>query len=147
MDAIDRAIVNRLQCGFPICARPFAAAAVDLGVTEDELIARVDVLVESKTLSRFGPMFNAERLGGAVTLAAMAVPEADFERVQALVNAFPEVAHNYEREHHLNMWFVLATDQPQRIDTVLAAIEQQTGHRVYNMPKLDEFYIGLQLEI
>jgi len=147
MDAIDRAIVNRLQGGFPVCERPFAVAAAELGLTEDELITRVDLLVHSKTLSRFGPLFNAERLGGAVTLAAMAVPPDDFERVQAMVNAVPEVAHNYEREHRLNMWFVLATEQPQRIDELIREIERETGYPVYNMPKREEFYIGLQLEL
>jgi len=147
MDAIDRAIVNGLQGGFPVCERPFAVAAAELGLTEDELITRVDLLVQSKTLSRFGPLFNAERLGGAVTLAAMAVPPDDFERVQAMVNAVPEVAHNYEREHRLNMWFVLATEQPQRIDELIREIERETGYPVYNMPKREEFYIGLQLEL
>lgn len=147
MDAIDRAIINQLQAGFPVCARPFAAAATELGLTEDELITRVDVLLTDNTLSRFGPMFNAERLGGAVTLAAMEVPAHDFERVAAIVNALPEVAHNYEREHRLNMWFVLATERPPRVDEVIAEIEHATGYPVYNMPKLEEFYIGLQLEV
>jgi len=147
VDAIDRAIVNRLQAGFPVCDRPFALTASELGLTEDELITRVDVLLANKTLTRFGPMFNAERLGGAVTLAAMAVPAGDFERVTAIINARPEVAHNYERDHRLNMWFVLATEVPQRIDEVLREIEQETGYPVYNMPKLDEFFIGLQLEV
>jgi DNA-binding Lrp family transcriptional regulator len=146
MDVLDRQIINELQGGFPLCERPYADVAERLGTSEDELIRRIDALLTDGTLSRFGPMYHAERLGGALTLAAMQVPEADFERVAALVNAYPEVAHNYAREHALNMWFVLATESPGRIDAVIAAIEHDTGLKVYNMPKLEEFFVGLRFE-
>jgi siroheme decarboxylase len=146
VDALDRAIINNLQDGFPVCAEPYRAVASQLGTTEAELLRRLDVLLESGTLSRFGPMYHAERLGGGLTLAAMQVPPEDFERVAALVNAFPEVAHNYAREHALNMWFVLATETPERIDQVIAAIESVTGYAVHNMPKREEFFVGLRFE-
>jgi DNA-binding Lrp family transcriptional regulator len=86
-----------------------------LGFDEAEVLRRLDSLLERRVLTRFGPMFQIERAGGAFVLAAMRVPEADFERVAGQVNAFPEVAHNYRREHELNMWFVLATATPQGI--------------------------------
>ena len=146
MDAVDRAIVNQLQGGFPVCERPYAEAASTLGLTEDELMQRLDVLLENGTLTRFGPMYHAERLGGALTLAAMKVPAQDFERVTAIVNSFPEVAHNYAREHAFNMWFVLATEAPERIEQAIGEIEKAAGYRVYNMPKLEEFYVGLRFE-
>lgn len=146
MDAIDRAIVNRLQGGFPLSERPYAEAAAAIGIDEDELLRRLERLLASRTLSRFGPMYHAERLGGALTLAAMRVPEADYERVTAIVNAFPEVAHNYAREHDFNMWFVLATETPERQAEVIAEIERATGLAVYNFPKQDEYYVGLRFE-
>ena len=146
MDAVDRAIVNQLQGGFPVCERPYAEAATTLGLTEDQLMQRLDILLENGTLTRFGPMYHAERLGGALTLAAMKVPAQDFERVTAIVNGFPEVAHNYAREHAFNMWFVLATEAPERIEQAIGEIEKATGYRVYNMPKLEEFYVGLRFE-
>jgi len=77
----------------------------------------------------------------------MSIPEADFERVAQQVNAFPEVAHNYARDHRLNMWFVLATETPQRIEEVLEEIERQTGFAVYNMPKKEEFFVGLKFDL
>ena len=147
MDAVDRAIVNQLQGGFPVCERPYAEAATTLGLSEDELMQRLDILLEKGTLTRFGPMYHAERLGGALTLAAMKIPAADFERVTEIVNRFPEVAHNYAREHAFNMWFVLATEAPERIEAVIGEIEQAAGYRVYNMPKLEEFYVGLRFEV
>jgi DNA-binding Lrp family transcriptional regulator len=145
LDETDRRIINALQGGFPVSEHPFAEAAAPLGISEDELIRRVDHLVSAGVLSRFGPLYNAERLGGAVTLAAISVPEAEFERVAALVNARPEVSHNYAREHRLNMWFVVAADRPERIAEVLALIEAETGFPVLDMPKMQEFFIGLRI--
>lgn len=146
MDEVDRQVVNVLQDGFPVSERPYAEVAERLGLGERELIARVGRLCAEGYLSRFGPLYNAERLGGAVTLAALSAPADDFDRIAALVNAHPEVAHNYAREHALNMWFVLATEHPARIDEVVAEIEAETGLAVLTFPKLQEYFIGLRLE-
>lgn len=147
LDRTDRAILNRYQGGFPICSRPYQAAAESLGISEDELIERLQRMLDQRQLSRFGPMYHAERLGGGLSLCAMKVPEAEFDRVADQVNTFPEVAHNYARDHLFNMWFVLATETPERIDSVLQDIEQMTGFPVYNMPKKKEFFIGLKFEV
>jgi DNA-binding Lrp family transcriptional regulator len=147
LDALDRRIVNRLQDGFPVSERPYAAVAAELGTDEATLIARLQALLDAGILSRFGPMYHAERLGGGLTLAAMAVAPADFERVAGQVNAFPEVAHNYARDHELNMWFVLATETPRRIAAVIREIERITGYAVYNMPKKEEFFVGLKFTV
>ena len=146
LDSIDRAIVNALQDGFPITERPYAEAAATLGLGENALLERLEALLANGTLSRFGPMFNAERMGGAFCLCAMAVPEERFEHVAELVNAHPEVAHNYERNHALNMWFVLATERPEPIHDVVTEIKSETGLEVYAFPKLEEFFIGFRVE-
>ena len=147
MDTIDRAIINNLQGGFPVSERPFADAAIALGLSEDELIARIGRLLDDGTLTRFGPMYHAELLGGGLSLAAMQVPPGDFERVADIVNSFAEVAHNYARDHAFNMWFVLATEESERISEVISEIEQRSGYRVYDMPKLDEYFVGLRFEV
>ena len=147
MDAVDRAIINTLQKGFPIVDQPYAAAAKDLGINAEQLIQRLQKLLDEGVLSRFGPLYHAERLGGALTLAAMSIPECDFEQVAEQVNAFPQVAHNYARDHRLNMWFVLATETLEEIESVIRAIEQTTGHPVYNMPKQEEFFVGLHFAV
>lgn len=146
IDSVDRTIINALQGGFPICERPYAAAAAELGLSEHDLIARLERLVRDGVLSRFGPMFNADRMGGAFCLCACSVPEDRFDEVVARINAHPEVAHNYERAHALNVWFVLATERPERIDEVLTEIKNETGLDVYAFPKLEEFFIGLKIE-
>lgn len=145
MDELDRAIVNALQGGFPICDAPYREVAQRLGLTEAELIARLQRMLETKTLTRFGPMFQVERMGGAFVLAALAVPEADYERVAGQVNALPEVAHNYRREHALNMWFVLATETPEGIPAAIGKIERATGLKVHAFPKLKEYFVEMKL--
>ena len=144
MDDIDRALVNRLQDGLPVCRRPFDGLAQALGLSVAELLARLQQLLDAGVLLRFGPMLNAERLGGALSLCAMQVPAQRYQEVAEKVNACPEVAHNYAREHSLNMWFVLATERVEQAAAVIASIEAATGCRVYDMPKQQEFYIGLR---
>ena len=145
IDAADRMIINALAGGFPVCERPFAVAGAGLGLAEDELIARIDRLLADGTLTRFGPLFDAEKLGGAFTLAAMRVPAADWDRVVATVNALPEVAHNYAREHELNLWFVLGTETPEGIAAAIARIERETGLPVHAFPKEREYFVELRL--
>jgi len=146
LDATDRAIINDLQGGFPLSEEPFADAARDLGIDGHELMVRIDRMLKNGALSRFGPMYHAEKMGGGLTLAAIKVPEDDFENIAGIVNEFAEVAHNYARDHALNMWFVIATETPERVDEVISEIEVATGLKVHNMPKIDEFFVGLRFE-
>jgi siroheme decarboxylase len=146
MDEIDRRIINILQDGFPICDAPYQQVAIQLGLTEQALIDRLQVLLNDGTLTRFGPLYHAGLMGGALTLAAVYAPPERFAEVTGIINAFPEVAHNYARNHALNMWFVIATETPEQVQHTITAIEQQTGLTVFNMPKINEYFVGLKLE-
>ena len=106
--------INALQEGFPLTPRPFAAAGAVAGAERGNADRPHRHLREIGAITRFGPFFDAEAMGGAFCLCAMAVPADRFEAVVTLVNAHPEVAHNYERSHRLNMWFVLACEKPGR---------------------------------
>ena len=141
----DRRIIDALQGGFPLASRPFAQVATGLGMREDEVIDAVTRLREDGVLSRFGPMYDATALGGAFTLCALAVPEERFAAVARLINGYPEVAHNYRRAHRFNMWFVLATERPERIEELVAEIGAATGLEVVNLPKLEEYFLELKL--
>ena len=156
LTALDRAIINAFQGGFPVTERPFDAAATALrergvDVTGPELCERVRELDAEGILSRFGALVNAEEIGGAASLVAMHAPEERYEAIAETVNEFTAVAHNYEREHpHLNMWFVVSVaDHPDpdkdggdRVEEVLDEIEAATGQETYNLPKLREFHVG-----
>jgi DNA-binding Lrp family transcriptional regulator len=145
LDAVDRRIINALQGDFPLCDAPWAEAARKLDLAADELLRRVRSLRARGVLTRFGPMFQIERLGGKFVLAALKVPEADYERIAGIVNGFDAVAHNYRREHALNMWFVLATETPAGIPAAVAAIEAATGLPVFAFPKEREYFVEMKL--
>ncbi|HHJ17467.1 MAG TPA: Lrp/AsnC family transcriptional regulator [Gammaproteobacteria bacterium] len=147
MDELDRRIINNLQGGFPVCERPFREAAQRLDTTESELITRIRCMLDDGLLTRFGPLYHAENMGGALSLCAMKVPAERFDKVTEQVNSFPEVAHNYQRDHEMNMWFVLATETPEQLDECLREIEKTTGIPVFNLPKKEEFYVGLFFKV
>ncbi|RQO58028.1 AsnC family protein [Paucibacter sp. KBW04] len=146
LDALDAALINRLQTSIPLQPRPFEQIGKELGCSESLVLLRLRRLLSEGVLSRVGPLFQIERAGGLFVLAAMQVPEAQFEAVTAQLNAIPEVAHNYRRDHALNMWFVLATETPEEISCVCAHIESLTGLQVLAFPKEREYFVGLRLE-
>lgn len=145
MTELDRDILNAIQEDLPLAHTPFATLATRLGIAEADLLERIQRFRDDGIITRFGPFFDAAAMGGAFCLCAMAVPEAEFETVLTKVNARPEVAHNYERTHRLNMWFVLATETPDGIQDTADAIERETGLPVHCFPKLQEFYIGFRV--
>ncbi|KGJ05407.1 transcriptional regulator, AsnC family [Paracoccus halophilus] len=145
LDATDRAILNALQEGFPLSPHPFDQAARPLGLTGGELIRRLSRLREIGAITRFGPFYDAAAMGGAFCLCALAAPAEDFDRIADLVNAHPEVAHNYARDHELNMWFVLASETPEGIAETAARIQAETGLTVWRFPKLQEFYVNFRV--
>lgn len=147
MNQLERDLLNNLQGGFPICPHPFRLLAERLGYSEETVIKGVKNLISDGYVSRFGPLFNTEKLGGAVTLAAMSVPPERFEAVADQVNSFEEVAHNYEREDHLNMWFVVLACDENMLENVLHQIEEKTGLSVLNFPKEKEYFLELKLEV
>lgn len=145
LDDLDRIIVNRLQDGIPLVPLPFDAVAHEIGCTPEDVISRTTRLLDAGVLTRFGPFFDAAAMGGAFCLCAMVVPAERIEAVATIVNAFDEVAHNYEREHTLNMWFVLATETPGGIAAAAADIARATGIEVLQFPKLEEYFIGFKV--
>lgn len=147
LDAVDRQIIAKMQGDFPLCERPYAAMADVLGIPEGDLLSRLQRLLDNRVLTRFGPMMQVERMGGAFVLAALAVPEARYDAVAAQVNALPQVAHNYRREHAFNMWFVLATETPEGIAEAIARVEGDTGLKVHAFPKEREYFVEMKLAV
>lgn len=143
----DARLIDRLQLELPLTERPFADAGAALGMSESAVIERLDHLLSAGVLTRLGPLFQIERAGGQFILAALEVPEARFAEVTALVNDLPEVAHNYLRDHRLNMWFVVAAETPEAAWAACDRIEAATGLPVHAFPKEREFFVGLYLPL
>ena len=142
LDALDRRLLDEFQRDFPMVPAPYAEIGRRVGVAEDEVLARLDRLASNGCISRIGPVLATNR-AGASTLAAMPVPAARLETVAALVSRFPEVNHNYEREHELNLWFVLVAPARRRIEAVLAEIAEHTGIEVLELPMEMAYHIDL----
>lgn len=147
LDLTDARLVERLHGGFPLSDRPFADVAAELGCNEDEVIERLRRLLAQGLLTRFGPLFQIEQAGGRFVLAAMTVPDARFDAVAAVVNDQREVAHNYRREHGLNMWFVVAAETAEAAEAAIQRIEQLSGLPVLRFPKEREYAVELKLPI
>ena len=143
----DRRLLNRLQYGLPLVRQPWEALAQELQAPAAQIRQRLQELLDDGTLTRFGPMYDIEQLGGAFTLAAMQVPEERFDEITRLLNDIPAVAHNYRREHQYNMWFVLATATPQGIQDCINQIEAATGLTVLNLPKEKTYHVGLHFPL
>lgn len=143
---LEQRLLNEFQHGIPLTPQPFADIARQLGVYETTVIETLRRLQTEGVVSRVGPVFRPNRIG-ASTLAAMAVPSEALETVAAMVNEFPEVNHNYEREHRFNLWFVVVADDEDRLRQVLDEIESRCACPVLDLPLLQEYFIDLGFEL
>jgi DNA-binding Lrp family transcriptional regulator len=135
-------LVDEFQSGFPLVSRPFAALAARLACSEAAVIEILRALHDEGAVSRVGAVI-APHTAGWSTLAAMSVPPVRLEAVAALVSAHPEVNHNYEREHRLNLWFVVTAADREAVNHVLHDIGDRTGLFVVDLPLEKAFRIDL----
>lgn len=142
MDALDRRLLDDFQHDFPLDSRPYAVLGDRLGIAEDEVVRRLDNLRRQGAVSRVGAVIRPHAVGHS-TLAAMAVPAEWLERVAELVSGYPEVNHNYQRDHRLNLWFVVTASGRDDVCAVLDDIERRTGLEVLDLPMLEQFHIDL----
>jgi len=146
MNKLDQKLLNDFQHGFPLTPTPYADIARELGMTEAEVLARLEALIAAGAVSRVGAVVRPNTIGVS-TLAAMRVPPADLERVAALVSSFPEVNHNYEREHEFNLWFVVTAPDAAHRQRVLDDIAERTGREVLSFPLLEDYHIDLGFDL
>ncbi|MDS0299783.1 AsnC family transcriptional regulator [Halogeometricum sp. S1BR25-6] len=146
LDAVDARLVDEYQSDFPVVERPFRAVGEELGVSEDEALARVRTLSERGIFRRFGAVLNPPVIGSS-TLAAVSAPEDRFAEVAAIINDHRQVNHNYRRDHEWNMWFVVTAASREERDEILADIEERTGLEVLNLPMLTDYYIDLEFPV
>jgi DNA-binding Lrp family transcriptional regulator len=138
----DFRLLNDFQRHFPLVAQPYAALGEALGVDEATVIEAFARLRREGAVSRIGAVFRPGAVG-ASALAAMGVPAERLEAVAAIVSSFPEVNHNYEREHRLNLWFVAGAPDDAALDATLARIAQLTGIEVLKLSLVEEYHIDL----
>lgn len=143
---LEQHLLNDYQRDMSLSATPYADMAEQLGVSEEKILESIKSLQDRGVISRVGPVFRPNRIGVS-TLAAMAVPEQDVECVARIISAFPEVNHNYQRDHEYNLWFVVTASSAEHLDIVLYEIEQHTEYPLMSLPMLDDYFIDLGFKL
>ena len=139
-------LLNEFQRDFPLVSRPYREIAARLGISEDDVIAALGELKTRGAISRIGAVVRPNSVG-ASTLAAMRVPPARLEALAEVVSARPEINHNYEREHDINLWFVVTADSRADVDAVLDEIATETGVTPLDLPLITPFHIDLGFDL
>lgn len=142
----EQRLLNEFQHEFPLHSRPYGRIAEKLGVTENTVIEMLKRLKAGGMVTRVGPVFTANRVGVS-TLAAVAAEPSEIIEIAGMINRYPEVNHNYEREHIYNLWFVVTAPTSRQLRRVLKDIECKTGLRVLELPMLKDYYIDLGFPI
>ena len=144
----DLILLDVLQDDFPLVPRPWAAIADRLGITEDDVLERLGRLQETGIIRGVSPVLESRRLGlMAATLVALRVPESRVRGIARIISSYPEVSHNYRRDHAYSIWFTLAAPTDERIAEVLAEILGRTGispEDVLNLPTLQKYKIDVR---
>ncbi len=146
LNQLQERLLNNFQKNFPVSPTPYADIANDLGITETEVLETLNELQTVGIISRIGPVFQPHSFGTS-TLATMAIPESKLTEIASYISSLSEVNHNYEREHNFNLWFVITVITEERLQTVLAKIEHNTGFKVLSLPMLASYHIDLGFEL
>ena len=148
LDETDKAILNRIQSDFPIESRPYDAVARELGLTEAVVIERVRALKQAGIIRRIGGNFVPDKVGFVSTLCAAQVPEDRIKHFAEVVNRYPGVTHNYQRDNAFNVWFTFIARSREEIEQSLARIAAETGiQTILNLPATKVFKIRAQFDL
>ncbi len=139
---IEKRLIDGWQRGFPLVKRPYAAIAKELQIDEAQVIEMLGALKERGILSRAGAVVRPNT-AGASTLVAMKVAPEKLEETAAKISAEASVNHNYEREHELNLWFVVTEKDQKQLKSTLKRIEKNTGCRAIDLPLRRAYHIDL----
>ncbi len=140
--ALIQRLFDQFQHNLPLTPTPYADMATELGIEEAELLSLLKSLQSQHLISRVGAVFQVNRVGVS-TLAAMAVPEERLETIAEMISRYPSVNHNYEREHHFNLWFVVTAETSEQLDDILQQMQQQTGIVILKLPMEKDYHIDL----
>lgn len=143
---LEKHLLNDFQHNLPFVSRPFKQIAKQLGSSEAVVIDTLNKLKQQGFISRVGVVFRANSIG-ASTLAAAAVPASELENVAAMISSYSEVNHNYQREHHFNLWFVVTASDEETLNSVLYDIESRSGYPVMSLPMLEDYHIDLGFDL
>jgi radical SAM protein with 4Fe4S-binding SPASM domain len=148
VDPVDLALLDILQDDIPLVSRPFDVIAARLGIPEEEVIRRLKGLQEQGIVRGLSPILESRHAGlSATTLVALRVPDEKIPMIARLINAYPEVSHNYRRDHSYSLWFTVAGKDESRIQEILREIKEQSGlidQDILELPTIHRFKIDVR---
>ncbi len=150
LDELDKKLLNLMQGKFPIAPRPYEAVAQLAGTTEDEVMRRVQHLIDERIIRQVTPIFDTRALGYSSMLVAAKIDAENPHRAAKVINAHPGVSHNYLRNHEFNLWFTIATEPDSKLglEGTLEALAAEAGATsVRQLPTLKMFKIRMDLEM
>ncbi len=150
LDELDRRLLNLMQGSFPIASRPYARVAELGGLSEEEVMARVQRLLDKRIVRQVTPIFDTRALGYSSMLVAAKVDPEHPHRAAQVINEHPGVSHNYLRNHEFNLWFTIATEPDSKLglEGTLAVLAREAGaESVRQLPTLRLFKIRMDLEM
>lgn len=148
LDHIDRRLLNLIQTDFPICPEPYRALGDTLGIPEQEVLNRLERLVQQDIIRRLGGVFDSRKLGYRGTLCAIKVPTHRIDEVAAIINSYIGITHNYLRDHEYNMWFTILARTPGKVERILKEIEEETGIQdIINLPSERFFKVLVSFDV
>jgi radical SAM protein with 4Fe4S-binding SPASM domain len=148
VDQIDLALLDALQDDIPLVARPYDVIAARLDIPTDEVMRRLRGLLERGIVRGLSPVLDSRQVGlTATTLVALRVPEEKIQAVTRLINAYPEVSHNYRRDHTYSLWFTVAGKDEGRIREIIEEIKKRAGltdQDILELPTVRRFKIDVR---
>jgi len=150
LDDVDKRLLNLMQGSFPIAPRPYAHVASEAGISEDEVMTRVQRLLDERIIRQVTPIFDTRALGYSSMLVAAKVDPENPWRAANVINEHPGVSHNYLRNHEFNIWFTIATepDSPLGLEQTLTRLGELAGaESIRQLPTLKLFKIRMDLEM
>ncbi|MCK5669513.1 MAG: Lrp/AsnC family transcriptional regulator [Gammaproteobacteria bacterium] len=143
---LEQSLLNDFQHNFPLSQQPFHDIAERLDIDADLVMEALKSLKDRGVISRVGPVIKPNSIGNSI-LAALKVPGDQLIETANMINTYPEVNHNYEREHRFNLWFVITAEDENRLDFILDDIEQKSGYPLLRLPLIDDYHIDLGFDL
>ncbi|MCL5037700.1 MAG: AsnC family transcriptional regulator [Chloroflexi bacterium] len=148
LDAVDKALLNRLQDGFPIEPRPYKKIGEELGIDESEVLERLEALIDCGIIRSIGGTVASDKIGRFTALAATKVPGEKIEQAVSIINSYPEVTHNYERDHEYNIWFTINAESREKAEEIISNIKSKAGlDEIQLLPALKTYKIKVKFDL
>lgn len=139
MDETNRKILAHMEKGIALTNKPFREIAAQLGITQQEVIARLNKLKQEGAIRRFGASIKPNKIGfSANALVAWKVPQNRVQEVGIYLSGLSEISHCYERKvvpqrWDYNVYTVLHAREREGIESMVNKISVAASLKEYKI--------------